>query len=71
MKQEEIIWSACKVDSNLFNLTLVLIPELDCFDMNGIEGINKITLTSGKNIHNEYELGHYLVEGKETNCFIS
>ena len=61
-----MIWSACQFDDNVYNLTLVLIPEIGSIDIGESVQINKIVLTSESNIDNEYILDCYLVEEKET-----
>lgn len=63
---EKLIWSACKIDDNVYNLTLVLIPEIESIDIDGIVQISKIILISKDNIKHEYILDCYLVEEKET-----
>lgn len=63
---EKMIWSACQIDDNVYNLTLVIIPEIGGIDIGESVQINKIVLTSESNIDNEYILDCYLVEEKET-----
>lgn len=62
---EHLVWSACKIDDKTFNLTLVLIPELNSFDINGVKQIDKIMLASDKSFY-EYKLNSYLIEQRET-----
>lgn len=62
---EQLVWSACKIDDRIFNLTLVLIPELNSFNINGVTQIDKIVLASEKSFC-EYKLSSYLVEQRET-----
>ena len=42
---EKMIWSACQIDDNVYNLTLVIIPEIGGIDIGESVQINKIVLT--------------------------
>lgn len=61
----QLIWSAYKLDAGSYNLTLVLIPELDQLDMEGVQQIDKIILRSDKS-NCEYDLSNYLIEARDT-----
>lgn len=62
---EQLIWSASKQDKGKYNLTLVLIPELDSLMLDGVTNVTNITLVSGIK-KNSYDLPAYLVEEKPT-----
>ncbi len=64
-KTNQLIWSAYKVDDTTFNLTLVIIPEIDALNINGVTQIDRIVLSS-ESSYFEYDLGNYLIEQRET-----
>lgn len=62
----QLIWSAYKVNDELYNLTLVLVPEISDFSFDGLKEITHIELSSDTNSSQKYELSSYMVKQKET-----
>ncbi len=62
---QQLIWSAYKLENNQYNLTLVLIPELNTLVSDEPINIKYINLYDSKDSYT-YSLASYLVESKET-----
>lgn len=62
---EELIWSAFRLDTNSYNLTLVIVPDLQDFVIDELIQINKIAL-SFNNEAVEYMLPNYTIEARDT-----
>lgn len=61
---DDLMWSVCSINKNLYSITLVLVPKVEQWD-NGEVIVEKISLFS-RNKGYEYALGNYKIEQKET-----
>lgn len=61
-----LVWSVYKVNDELYNLTLVLIPELSECLFDEIQPVTHIELNMISGDSQKYTLSNYLIEQKET-----
>lgn len=62
---DQLIWSAYEVAEKTYNLTLVLVPELDSLNSNGAINVESIVLVSS-DWEKSYNLPEYIVDERNT-----